>query len=34
MDEQLLAIVADPHLIEITLCVGLIWVLGWIQSMR
>lgn len=34
MNEQLLALAADPRLIEIALCVGVIWVLRWIELMK
>ncbi len=34
MNDELLSLAADPRLIEIALCLGAIWILGWIQSLR
>ncbi len=34
MNEQLLSLAAEPRLIEIALCLGVIGILRWIQLMK
>ena len=34
MSAPLLPFPVDPHLIEIAVCLGAIWVLRWIESMK
>ena len=34
MNDQFLSLAADPRLIEITLCIGVIAILQWIELMK
>jgi hypothetical protein len=34
MEQELLSLFSDPRLTEIALCLGVIWVLHWIDLMK